>query len=54
MPEPRRLTTRDDDFDAKLDALLAFETAQDDSVDRAVADILENVRRRGDEALCAL
>ncbi|MBK8322639.1 MAG: histidinol dehydrogenase [Betaproteobacteria bacterium] len=51
MPEPRRLTTRDDDFDAKLDALLAFETAQDDSVDRAVADILENVRRRGDEAL---
>ena len=51
MPDPRRLTTRDDDFDAKLDALLAFETAQDDSVDRAVAEILENVRRRGDEAL---
>jgi histidinol dehydrogenase len=51
VPEPRRLSTRDADFDAKLEALLAFETAQDDSVDRAVADILESVRRRGDEAL---
>ena len=51
MPEPRRLSTREADFDAKLDALLAFETAQDDSVDRAVAEILENVHRRGDEAL---
>ncbi len=51
MPEPRRLSTRDADFDAKLDALLAFETAQDDSVDRAVAEILDNVRRRGDDAL---
>ncbi len=51
MPDPRRLSTRDDDFDAKLDALLAFEAAQDDSVDRAVAEILDNVRRRGDAAL---
>jgi len=51
VPDPRRLSTRDADFDAKLDALLAFETAQDDAVDRAVADILDNVRRRGDEAL---
>jgi histidinol dehydrogenase len=51
VPDPRRLSTREAGFDAKLEALLAFETAQDDSVDRAVADILENVRRRGDEAL---
>jgi len=51
VPDPRRLSTRDDDFDAKLDALLAFEAAQDDSVDRAVAEILDNVRRRGDAAL---
>jgi histidinol dehydrogenase len=49
--EPRRLDTRDADFDAKLEALLAFETAQDDAVDRAVAGILESVRRLGDEAL---
>jgi len=51
VPEPRRLSTRDADFDAKLESLLAFESAQDDAVDRAVADILDNVRRRGDDAL---
>ena len=51
MPDPRRLSTSDADFDARLDELLAFETAQDDSVDRAVAGILEAVRARGDEAL---
>ncbi len=51
MPDPRRLSTSAPDFDARLDELLAFETAQDDSVDRAVAAILEAVQRRGDEAL---
>ena len=33
----RRFSTSDSDFDAKLQALLAFETAQDDSVDEVVA-----------------
>jgi histidinol dehydrogenase len=51
VPEPRRLDSREPGFAAALEALLAFESAQDDAVDRAVADILEAVRRRGDEAL---
>ncbi|HEX4944151.1 MAG TPA: histidinol dehydrogenase [Usitatibacteraceae bacterium] len=51
MAEPRRLSSRDPGFEADLAALLAFEGAQDDSVDRAVAGILAEVQRRGDEAL---
>ena len=51
MPEPRRLDSRDPGFATALDALLAFEAAQDDAVDRAVAQILDAVRLRGDEAL---
>jgi histidinol dehydrogenase len=49
--EPRRLASRAPDFEAQLAALLDFESAQDEGVDRAVAGILEDVRRRGDEAL---
>ena len=51
MAEPRRLSSRDPGFDAELAALLAFEGAQDEAVDRAVAEILEGVRNRGDDAL---
>jgi histidinol dehydrogenase len=51
VAEPRRLSSRDPGFDAELEALLAFEGAQDESVERAVAGILDDVRRRGDEAL---
>ncbi|MBX3671344.1 MAG: histidinol dehydrogenase [Burkholderiales bacterium] len=51
MAEPRRLSTRDPDFESRLAALLAFEGAQDEGVDRAVAAILADVQRRGDEAL---
>ncbi|MBL0142740.1 MAG: histidinol dehydrogenase [Betaproteobacteria bacterium] len=51
MPEPRRLSSRDPGFEAQLDSLLAFEGAQDEGVDRAVAAILADVQRRGDEAL---
>jgi histidinol dehydrogenase len=51
VAEPRRLSTRDPDFEARLGSLLAFEGAQDEGVDRAVAAILEDVQRRGDEAL---
>jgi histidinol dehydrogenase len=47
----RQFSTRDADFNVRLDALLAFETAQDKSVDAAVASILENVEVRGDAAL---
>ncbi|HWU34174.1 MAG TPA: histidinol dehydrogenase [Methylovorus sp.] len=47
----RRFSTRDATFDADLKALLAFETAQDDQIDQVVADILRNVKQRGDAAV---
>lgn len=47
----RRLSTNQADFDANLKALLAFETAQDDSVDTVVASILKDVKMRGDAAV---
>ncbi|MDG1445168.1 MAG: histidinol dehydrogenase [Methylophilaceae bacterium] len=47
----RRLSTKDQDFDGVLKALLAFETAQDDSIDAVVADILKDVKARGDAAV---
>lgn len=47
----RRLATAQPDFDAQLSALLAFESAQDPKVDAAVADILADVKARGDAAL---
>jgi len=47
----RRLSTVDARFDADLKALLAFETAQDDSVDKVVTDILKDVKARGDAAV---
>ena len=47
----RRLSTQDKSFDADLKALLAFETAQDDSVDVVVAGILKDVKARGDAAV---
>lgn len=47
----RRLSTKDKDFDAALKALLAFETAQDDKIDVVVADILKDVKSRGDAAI---
>jgi histidinol dehydrogenase len=47
----RRLSTTDTDFDSALKALLAFETAQDDSIDVVVANILKDVKLRGDAAV---
>jgi histidinol dehydrogenase len=47
----RRFSTTDVDFDDKLKALLAFETAQDDSIDEVVANILKDVKKRGDAAV---
>jgi histidinol dehydrogenase len=47
----RRLSTQDVSFDADLKALLAFETAQDDSIDTVVASILKDVKARGDAAV---
>ncbi len=47
----KRLSSRDADFAQRLDALLAFESAQDASIERAVADILADVKARGDAAV---
>ena len=47
----RRLSTQDQTFDADLKALLAFETAQDDSIDVVVAGILKDVKTLGDAAV---
>jgi len=47
----RRFSTKDASFDNDLKQLLAFETAQDDEVDQVVANILRDVKKRGDEAV---
>ncbi|WP_110602388.1 histidinol dehydrogenase [Salinicola lusitanus] len=46
-----RLATRDADFDARLDALLAWEGVSDHEISARVAEIIDAVRRRGDAAL---
>ena len=51
MLKNRRYNSTDATFEASLHQLLAFEGAQDDSIDRVVADILADVKRRGDEAV---
>jgi histidinol dehydrogenase len=51
VAEPRRLATRDAGFEAELARLLAFESAQDEAVERATTAILAAVRARGDAAL---
>ena len=45
------LDTRSADFQEQLAPLLAFEATQDESIERIAAEILAQVRRRGDEAL---
>ncbi len=47
----RRLSTSDPEFQAKLDRLLAFDDSTDESVERVVAEIIANVRKRGDAAV---
>ena len=47
----RRLNTADDGFWPALDALLAWDAADDEAVTGAVRDILRQVRERGDAAL---
>ncbi|HSH72591.1 MAG TPA: histidinol dehydrogenase [Methylophilaceae bacterium] len=47
----RRFSTKDASFDSDLKQLLAFETAQDDEIDLVVANILRDVKKRGDEAV---
>ncbi len=48
-----RLNSTAADFSAQLKALLAFESAQDDAIDRAVVQILSAVKQQGDAAVLA-
>ncbi len=47
----KRFSSTDTDFKAQLDALLAFEGAQDEKIDQTVAAILADVKTRGDAAV---
>lgn len=51
MTEISRLSTTDPDFDSTLKSLLAFEEAQNDSIDATVASILADIKTRGNAAL---
>ncbi len=51
MVEIRRLASDQRDFEAEFARLLAFEGAQDEAVESATAEILAQVRARGDAAL---
>src|SRR5688500_8663068 len=46
-----RLDSRDPGFKSALSKLLAFEATEGESIDRAAASILADVRTRGDAAL---
>jgi len=47
----KRLSTQSDDFAQTLRTLLAFDASEDEQIERAAADILKDVRLRGDAAL---
>ena len=47
----RRLDTTESGFDGRLAAVLAWEAEQDAAIERAVFDIVTDVRARGDAAL---
>ena len=47
----KRLSTQSEQFGASLRALLAFDASQDESIERAAADILRNIQEHGDSAL---
>lgn len=50
-PSLRRLSTRDPEFLATLDKLLAFDNSTDEAIERTVAEVLANVRTVGDAAV---
>ncbi|EHQ51386.1 bifunctional histidinal dehydrogenase/ histidinol dehydrogenase [Ectothiorhodospira sp. PHS-1] len=51
MPQINRLDSRQADFRARLDQLLAWESVSDEAVFTTVRDILTDVRHRGDAAV---
>jgi len=51
MVDIARLNTQDEDFKARLDALLDWDSVSDDAVFQTVMEIIKAVRARGDEAV---
>src|SRR5690606_18537717 len=51
MRSIHRLDTRSDGFDQQLRNLLAYDASQDESIERATAEILARVQQEGDTAL---
>jgi len=51
VTEIQRLDTTDADYQERLDGLLAWESVSDDRVQQTVAEIIREVRARGDAAL---
>ena len=51
MSSIARLSTRDAEFEGKLDSLLAFDATQDVAIEGAVEKIIADVKARGDEAV---
>jgi len=47
----REFSTRSDDFRSKLESLLAWDSVSDAEVQKTVADIVEQVRLKGDDAV---
>jgi histidinol dehydrogenase len=47
----RRLSSREPEFLATLDALLHFDNSTDEAIERTVAEVLANVRTQGDAAV---
>jgi len=51
MPSIKRLDTADSGFQSELRRLLAYDASQDESIERATADILARIQHEGDTAL---
>jgi len=51
MPSINRLDTADSGFKSELRQLLAYDASQDESIERATAEILARVQHEGDSAL---
>ena len=49
--EITQLDANQSDFDQRLDSLLAWESVSDHGVQTAVAEIVADVRQRGDQAV---
>jgi histidinol dehydrogenase len=47
----RKLDSTDPEFNRQLNAVLAFQTSEDEAIDRAAARILSDVKARGDAAV---